>query len=245
MAIREYGAGGWIGVGTPQANPTVEAEMRRMFPTNVELLTTRLTSASENSDGRWLQYIERLDDYLAAFDTLDLDVFGFACTGSSYLIGREREDEIRSAASARFGYPIITATEAVLDALASIGASRIALLAPYPQALIDASVAYWEAAGLTVADVQRLDIGSSDTRKIYSLTGDDVLSGLRGANLQNVDAIVLSGTGMPSLAAIEQGGREFAMPVVSSNSCLAWALLKSVGQKTPIWADGKSGLPLV
>ena len=25
----EYGVGGWIGIGTPQANPTVEMEMRQ------------------------------------------------------------------------------------------------------------------------------------------------------------------------------------------------------------------------
>ena len=70
MAEREYGRGGWVGIGTPQANPTVEAEMRRLLPADIEPLTTRLTSRSDDSETRWTQYIERMEDYLTAFDVL-------------------------------------------------------------------------------------------------------------------------------------------------------------------------------
>lgn len=241
---REYGAGGWVGIGTPQANPTVEAEMRRLLPANVEPLTTRLTSRSNDSQTRWVQYIERMDEYLQAFDVLDLDAFGFACTGSSYIIGRAAEERIVSAAAAKFGYPVITSADAVLRTLASLNASRIAILAPYPQKLTDASVAYWEAAGLTIADVKRLDIGSEDTRKIYGLTGDDVLSGLKGMDFANADAVLLSGTGMPTLAAINQGSDKLGIPILSSNYCLAWALMETIGQGAPAWADGRPGLYL-
>jgi len=244
MVEREYGRGGWVGIGTPQANPTVEAEIRRLLPVDIEPLTTRLTSTSDDSQIRWTQYIERMEDYLAAFDVLDLDAFGFACTGSSYIVGAAEETRIIESAAVRFGYPIVTSARAVLRSLDSIGASRIAILAPYPRKLTDASVAYWEAAGLTVADVKCLGIGSADTRNIYGLTGSDVLAGLGGMDLNGADALLLSGTGMPTLGAIKQGVKTLSIPVLSSNYCLAWALMDTIGRKVPVWQEGKLGLLL-
>ncbi|MGZ0189522.1 MAG: maleate cis-trans isomerase family protein [Alphaproteobacteria bacterium] len=201
MKKREYGASGWVGIGVPQANPTIEMEMRRFLPSDVEPLTTRLTSSSDSSDERLIEYIERLPDYLRAFDVLPLDAFGLACTGSSYLVGAKREADILASVSATFGYPMITAAIAIREALASIKANRVALLAPYPQHLIDAGVQYWEASGLEVVAVQRMDLGSADTREIYGLQSSDALSALKSFDPGNADAILMSGTGMPSLSA--------------------------------------------
>ena len=47
---REYGQGGWIGLGTPQANPTMEAEFRRLLPPDTELLVSRLQGSNGSSE---------------------------------------------------------------------------------------------------------------------------------------------------------------------------------------------------
>ncbi|MCA8926942.1 MAG: hypothetical protein KDC18_02650 [Alphaproteobacteria bacterium] len=242
---REYGRGGWIGLGTPQANPTMEAEFRRLLPPDVDLLVTRLRGDAGSSEQRMVDYIEQLPRALQAYDTLKPDVFGFGNTGSSYLVGAKREAEIRAAVEREFGYPVVTAAGAVLEALRALGAGRIAILAPYPQPIIDASVAFWEAAGLRVAAVRRIDIGSDDTRNIYGLRAADALGALADLPVRDADAVLLSGTGMPSLAAIGQAAPLLGKPVVSSNYCLAWALLRVLGDPRPIW-DAATGptLPL-
>ena len=135
MEKPEYGLGGWVGIGTPQANPTVEMEMRRLLLPDIEPLTARLVSRAQSSDARLVDYLEGLPDSLRSFDTLPLEAFGFACTGSTYLVDKDREAEIVAAAERDFGYPVITVAEAIRRAFESSGAQRIALVAPYPKHL--------------------------------------------------------------------------------------------------------------
>jgi maleate isomerase len=232
---REYGKGGWIGIGTPQANPTVEAEFRRLLPDDAEMLITRLQGSATSSEQRLKDYLVGLDGALGAYDALKPDVFGFACTGSSYLVGAAREAKIVAAASARFGYPVITAAQAVLASLQALSASRIAVLAPYPQNIIDASVAFWEQAGLTVTAAQRIDIGSADTRRIYGLSSKDAALALADLPTADADAVLLSGTGMPTLSAIRDLGPGMGKPLLSSNYCLAWAVLRELGDRREPW----------
>lgn len=240
---RDFGQRAWVGFGTPQANPTVEAEMRQLMPADVHYVMARLLGSSTDSETRLRDYIENLDDYLRQYDVLKVDAFGFACTGSSYLIGAAREREIAARLEATFGYPIVTAAEAIVSALDALGAKRIAILAPYPEWLVDEGVNYYRGKGLAVVDVQRIDTGSGDTRAIYGLSVRDAIAALGNLDLADADAVLLSGTGMPTLGAIAQGEALAGKPIISSNYCLAWEVLRRVDALGP--NDRSTGFPLL
>jgi maleate isomerase len=211
-----------LGVTVPQANTTVEPEMQALLGARHTLLTARMVCQSADSRERLLDYLNTLGATAAQFDVAPLQALGFACTGSSYLVGAAQEAEHLAGLTAARGYPVLSAAQSILQALHVLGAHRIALLSPYPSWLSEAGLAYWKAAGLTVTAKAGLPSELLDTRNIYKLTTPAVQSLLAGLDTSGCDAVLMSGTGMPSLRTM--AGHRLHMPVLSSNLCLAWAM---------------------
>ena len=230
MKVRptEYGRRGILGIGTPQANPTVEQELWLLRPDGVSLVTARLVSSKEDSRTRLGDYLAQLADTLIRFDALQLDAFGFACTGSTYLCGHGAERAQVAALEQRFGYPVITAADAIETALHFLGARRIAFIAPYPNWLGELGKTYWEGRGFDVASVGLAALKSADTRNIYALGSEAGIAQMRALDASNVDAVVFSGTGMPNLRALLTA-RDEGRAALSSNLCLAWLLARRIG----------------
>lgn len=216
----EYGS--VIGIAVPQANTTVEPEMQALLGAGHTVLTARMTSASPDSRQRLVDYIDTLGHSLAQFDVAPLQVAGFACTGSSYLIGPDDESARLQALSAARGYPVLSAAQSIVQALQVLGARRIALLSPYPSWLSDVGQAYWRASGLTITHLVGLPDELLDTRNIYKLRTAAVLQVFDTLDVSGCDAVLMSGTGMPTLGVMAQ--RQLAVPELSSNLCLAWAI---------------------
>jgi maleate isomerase len=224
----DYGPRARIGVATPQANPTVEPELRALLPDRIGLYATRLTHRAAQVEDRLNHYVRHMPEAIESFGTMDIRAFGFGCTGSSYLAGRALETELTEAAASRHRIPVITAAQAIRRALDALGVTRIALVSPYPTALAEAGYRYWEDSGLQIVARLRVDPYLTDTHRIYELSSDHALSALRRIERHDAQCVVASGTGMPTLRALRSFREETAMPVLSSNLCLAWALLHIV-----------------
>ena len=214
----------FIGLLTPQANPTVELEFREYFRGRHCAQVARLVSREAAPAARLRAYLEQLPDVIARYDTLPLAAIAFACTGSAYLLGAAAEGRIVDAAATARGCPVVTATQAIEAELKLRRVTRLAILAPYPADLCAAAVDYWQQKGVDVVAHDRIDVGS-DTRAIYALTESEVAAAIDAFDPGGADVVLLSGTGMPTLAALAAASR----PTISSNLCLAAEVLRRIG----------------
>ncbi|MBM3530595.1 MAG: hypothetical protein FJX62_21135 [Alphaproteobacteria bacterium] len=241
----EYAPCGLVGMLTPQANTTVEPEFNILWPRGVAMINARLMSDKAVMSERLADYFESYSGSMRQFANAPLGVAAAACTGASYLAGREREAVAVKDIEARCGHRFLTAALAVVDALAVLKAKRIGLVSPYPDDLNRASTAYWQSQGFEVAAISNAFNKESSFHPIYSLGGSAAGQALLQLEDKPLDAIVMLGTGMPTLRPIAQSIGWRGAPVMSCNLCLAWRAVEALAGRTPqqasleTWLQGK------
>jgi maleate isomerase len=228
----EYASRGLVGMLTPQANTTVEPEFNILWPRGVAMINARLMSDKPSMTDRLVDYFDNYSASLKQFANAPVGAVGAACTGASYLAGREREAAVAKDISAR-GAPFITAAIAVADALNALGARKIGLVSPYPDDLNRASVAYWQSHGFEVGVIANAFNSGSAFHPIYSLGGSVASAAVRTLEGKPLDAIVMLGTGMPTLQPIADTIGWRGAPVMSCNLCLAWRLVEALEKRMP------------
>ena len=143
------------------------------------------------------------------------------------MIGADAEARLVSDVANTYGRPVLTATEAIYQALSKLNAKRVRLLAPYPQALLDKAQHYWAARGVEITEAVSILPEIEDTRNIYTLTSDRPASAFRLEDVE--EPVLISGTGLPSSPCWPG----LTTTRLSSNLCLAWSVLNTMGQLPP------------
>ena len=244
MAELEYAKRGLVGVLTPQANTTVEPEFRILWPAGVTMLNARLTSKKKKMEERLVDYTNQIEVTLDQFSNAPLQAVAFGCTGASYLIGQEKENQICERIKENKGFNFITAARAVTDSFNALGARKIGLVSPYPASLTEISVTYWQNAGFEVTEVSSAYNDASDFHPIYSLRAGSSNEALLSLQNKEIDAIVMLGTGMPTLQPILDCQHWDGPPVTSCMLSLAWRTMLHIDGKEPnaenmlAWSNG-------
>jgi maleate cis-trans isomerase len=219
----EYGLRGTVAVLTPQANCTVEPELGVLLGPDVLVLTARMTSGATGLRERLLAYHEGVAGSLSAFRSMPIGVCVYACTGSTYLVGIDAEREAFGVVEARRGHPVVSAARAITKSLDVLDVERLGVVSPYPGWLTEAGVALWRDLGLEVVEVVSPEPPPGSFHPIYELRSEAVLSAVERLDRSRVQAVLLAGTGMPTLPTIAALAETWPVPLLSSNLALAWS----------------------
>jgi maleate cis-trans isomerase len=227
-----------LGVVVPPENPTAEPEFNHLVGAGTNVYTARFPVTPGRDLRDMLETYNRvLPDTLGDFGGMRLDAAVVACSASHYLLGPDGDRALCDELSTRVGYPVRSSTQAILELCAELGVTRLTLVSPYQPWLTDTSRAFWELAGLkadvvVVVPAARNQDGS-ETYDPYQVTTREILRRLRERRISDDAALLFTGTGMGTLAALTELAREdTGRPLLSSNLASAWWARRAVGSDT-------------
>jgi maleate isomerase len=222
-----------IGLAVPSSNITVETEIPALLARHVGARFSfhssrmRMQTVSPEQLQAMNAQRERCVDELA---DARVDALLYACLVAIMAQGpgehRRTEDAV-AAQLARAGQRpvVLSSAGALVQALADLGATRIALVTPYPRPLARQVVEYVESEGVEVLDWAALEV--TDNAEVGCIPGGRVMQAARGLDVSGADALVISAcVQMPSLELIGPAEEEFGLPVLSAATAGAYALLE-------------------
>ena len=225
-----------VGVVVPAGNPVVEPELHalvgpRLFPYFARFPPHAAADLAE----RLARYRDDTPETLAALAGVPVAATYVACTGSSYSVGPEGDREWMRTASIVTQSPVATAAGAVTDVFRLTGVDRVRIVSPYPEWLTRRCVEFWTGAGYAVAGVHQLRAGGDggqSSHPIYTIAASEVAAELERAvdaassAAGRAGAVLVAGTGVATLDALDQLVDKTSVLLVSSNLAGArWLLV--------------------
>lgn len=228
-----------IGQIVPSSNVTMETEIPAILRARESVEPERFTFHSSRMrmthvTPEQLKSMDADSDRCAVeLSDARVDVLGYAClvaimsTGLGYHRTSEERLHVRTVENGGPA-PVVTSAGALVHGLHTLGAQKIALVAPYLRPLTRTVVEYLTHEGIEVLDYAaleipgNLDVAAHDPAKLPGIA--------RALKYTDADAVVLSAcVQMPSLGAIEEAEQLLGKPVVSAAVCTAHQMLRALG----------------
>ncbi|WP_162231640.1 maleate cis-trans isomerase family protein [Allosalinactinospora lopnorensis] len=208
----------------------LDRELWRWAPDDISLYVTRLPfvrvpvtvdQASALSDA---ENVARATRDLLAPEPL---VVGYACASGSFVHGLEGEDRLRRSILDAGAPSAVTTSGALIRALDTLEARRIAVVTPYVDSVTERLVSY-----LAEHEVETVSsVGLGLLSHIWKVAYSEVVQAVREADRPEAEAIFISCTNVLTYDIIAPLERMLGKPVIAANQVTMWAALHAIGRQ--------------
>ena len=237
----------WVQMGLIilETDLTIETEFRKFLSQdekireNISLLNTRIPCDDKVTTSNLTSMKNRFTDSLNLFpNKYEFDVIGYGCTSASLLIGDEKITKIVQ--SKVLTDNVTTPMLAVKKALKTLGTNKIGYIAPYISEIAHKMCSHLGQAGFEV--VKAATFAEDRDSVVGVITPKSIFKAIETLIDQsdNLDAIFISCTSLKCASIISLSEEKFGLPLLSSNSVLAWDMMKL--SKATVSQQGKGKL---
>jgi maleate isomerase len=224
-----------FGLLTPSSNTTQEPELFAALPPDVTLHTGRV-AYRDITPQEQMRCVLELETESRKLADAEVDVIVFAATAPTLAKGKGYDRELIARMEDASGRPATTAATAFVDALALLGAKKIAIGAPWSKTMDKPMVAFMQASGFDVVHsevvgfVASIELGRAAPETAYEL-------GLR-TDRPDADAIIMPGGNWRCMSIVERLEQKIGKPVLCNNAVSLWAGLRMLGREDSIQGYG-------
>ena len=220
-----YGSRLRVGVLMPSGNQVAEPEIRAMLPPNVSPLVTRLALRG-SSKPELMGMLDQLEEASELLSHAAVDVIVFHCTAVS-TFAPDLAAGIRQRIESATGVKCFTTADAIVHGLRTLGAERITLLTPYILEVHERERSFLEQNGFVVVGGDYL--GVNENAHMAKIPSEAIFDWASERLDPGADACLLSCTAIRSAPTIARLEQRAGIPVLTSNQCTVWYLLRSSG----------------
>ncbi len=220
-----------IGILVPFTNVNLEPDMALLRPPGVSFHFQRLGGYDRDAvpDSSQMAGLGAapIDEDLRLLEGVKPDAILYGCTSATLSHGVQFDQELAAKIKTSSGAVSVTAAGALVHALKTLDAKKIAFTSPYVESLNDDAIAFLAGAGFETvsrADYPR-DLGNYGQGE---LSPDQVIEHALGADSSNAEALVLSCTDMRSVECISRLEDKVGKPVVCSNQAMLFQTMQAL-----------------
>lgn len=227
---------GHVGLLALSSDLNIEAELHRMLPRGVSLVTTRIANVDVITEETLLDIEAALVPAARSLaPNTEFDVLVYGCTSGTVALGEKRVEELLG--KARPTARCVTPSGAVEAGLRSLGARRISLLAPYNEELTAMIAGDFEKRGYAIANA--VCFGFVADSQMTAIAKDSWIEAARSCFDHSADALFISCTSVRASSVIDDIEAEIHAPVICSNQAVAWEIGNHLGVLSDVSIGGR------
>lgn len=217
-----------IGLIVPASNTNVEPDCALLAPDGVTIHSERSGGYDPRvipDSGEMRRFVRQsMDGHIRNLTDARVDLIAYGCTSATLSDGPQFDREFCEYLERRAGCPAVTTAGALIEAIRSVGAVRIAFTSPYVRALSREAVDFIRECGIEVVNEVAFERELTSFEQ-NALTPQDAYDMALRADQSDAQAIVISCTDYRALEAVPAIEARLGKPVVTSNQALMFACL--------------------